>query len=206
MHNWKQTLVMFWQRGVKVNMIVKVAVLLWFLIYQKLNASTENKTSKAYKELFKRTIIGYDCSQIKNITSHKTTEIEACEDDIIHKVRTNIEVQILQKSGKFTNKALTCSMRRTKKVSHCGTYHHGLNLNSEEMTYQTIPISQEECQSMHKYKSIKLGPKNWKYDIEPDKENVIKYYMKGWQKPGSDIMGTQLMCGGDTHTFSRAQT
>lgn len=110
---------MYWQRGGKVNMFVKIKALLWFLFltYQKVTASNENNiTNKAYKELFKRTITGYDCSQIKNITSHKTTEIKACEDDIIHKVRTNIEVQILQKSDKFRNKALTCSMRRTKKL------------------------------------------------------------------------------------------
>ena len=189
---------MFCQRAVAVNMIIKAAIILLVLFHH--DASAENKT-KVYKELFKRTIIGYDCSQINNITSHKTTEIEDCEDDIIHKVRTNIEVQILQKTDKFANDALTCSMRRTKKVSHCGSYHHSLNLNSEEMTYQTIPISKEECQSMHKYKSVKLGQHNKRYNIEPNKENVIKYYMKGWQAPGEDIMGTQLWCDGDTHAF-----
>ena len=135
-------------------------MIILFFLYQGLGGSKENKTDQAYQELFKKTIIGYDCGQIQNITSHKTTQIEACEEDIIHKVRTNMEVQILQKSDLYSQQAFTCSMRRTSKISHCGTYHHGLNLNSEEETYESVPISQEECQSMHKYKSIKLGPTN----------------------------------------------
>ena len=51
---------------------------------------------------------------------------------------------------------------KDKKISHCGSYHHGLNLNSQEMTYETIPISQEECRYMHKYKATKLGFENKK--------------------------------------------
>ena len=131
-----------------VIMFTKKVVIILFFLYQGLEGSKENKTDQAYQELFKKTIIGYDCGQIQNITSHKTTQIEACEEDIIHKVSTNMEVQILQKSDLFSQEAFTCSMRR-EKISHCGSYHHGLNLNSQEMTYETIPISQEEFQYMH---------------------------------------------------------
>ena len=98
-----------------VIMFTKKAVIILFFLYQGLEGSKENKTDQAYQELFKKTIIGYDCGQIQNITSHKTTQIEACEEDIIHKVRTNMEVQILQKSDLFSQEAFTCSMRRTKK-------------------------------------------------------------------------------------------
>ena len=115
-----------------VIMFTKKVVIILFFLYQRLEGSKENKTDQAYQELFKKTIIGYDCGQIQNITSHKTTQIEACEEDIIHKVRTNMEVQILQKSDLYSQEAFTCSMRRTSKISHCGTYHHGLNPNSEE--------------------------------------------------------------------------
>ena len=90
-------------------------MILLFFLYQGLEGSKENKTDQAYQQLFKKTIIGYDCGQIQNITSHKTTQIEACEEDIIHKVRTNMEVQILQRSDLFSQQAFTCSIRRTKK-------------------------------------------------------------------------------------------
>ena len=142
---------MFCQRAVTVDMIINVALILLVLFHY--HASAENKT-KEYKELFKRTIIEYDCSQINNIASHKTTEIEDCEDDIIHKVRTNIEVQILKKTDKFRNDSLTSSIRRTKKVSHCGSYHHSLNLNLEEMTYQTISISKKNVNLCVNTKSL----------------------------------------------------
>ena len=157
-------------------MIVNIVIILC-LFSGKLDAS--NKTSQAFKELFKKTIIGYDCSRIQNLTTHKTAQIETCEEDIIHKVRTNIEVQVLQKSELYSQEAFTCSMRRTRKISHCGSYHHGLNLNADEMTYETIPISKEKCQYMHKYKAIKLGLKSKKYDIVPNKENIIKHYVQG---------------------------
>ena len=90
---------------------------------------------------------------------------------------------------------------KDKKIPHCGSYHHGLNLNSQEMTYETIPISQEECRYMHKYKATKLGFQNKKFDLEPNKENIVKYYVQGWQRPGKDIMGTQLVCEGEDHIF-----
>ena len=69
-------------------MFTKKVVIILFFLYQGLEGSKDNKTDRAYQELFKKTIIGYDCGQIQNITSHKTAQIEACEEDIIHKVRT----------------------------------------------------------------------------------------------------------------------
>ena len=98
-------------------MFTKKVVIILFFLYQGLEGSKENQTDQAYQELFKKTIIGYDCGQIQNITSHKTTQIEACEEDIIHKVRTNMEVQILQKQDLFSQEAFTCSMRGTKNIT-----------------------------------------------------------------------------------------
>ena len=69
------------------------------------------------------------------------------------------------------------------------------------MTYETIPISQEECRYMHKYKATKLGFENKKFDLVPNKENIVKYYVQGWQRQGKDIMGTQLVCEGEHHIF-----
>ena len=163
-------------------MIIKQTVVTLLLLQQLQCITIGNSTSETYRELFKRTIVGYDCSRIQNVSSHKINEMISCEDNIIEKAK-NIEVQVLQKSDKYTNQAMTCSIRRTRKVSHCGAYHHSLNLNSNEMTYETIPVSEKDCKHMHKYKKYKS------LDLELNKEDVLKYYVKGYQVPGSEAFG-----------------
>ena len=90
--------------------------------------------STTYKGLFKQSIIGYDCSNLINSTSYKINDIENCEENLIRKPNRNIDVQILQKSNKFTNTTLTCSLRRTRKASHCEKYNHRLSLCKDEST------------------------------------------------------------------------
>ena len=184
-------------------MIIKQTVVILLLLQQLHGATIGNKTGKAYKELFKRTIVGYDCSRVQNISSHKINEMISCEDNIIENAKTNIEVQVLQKSNKFTNQAMTCSIRRTTKISHCGAYHHSLNLNSHEMTYEPIPVAEKTCKDMlkyRKYKFLDLG-ENKSLDLELNKEHVLKYYEKGYQLPGTEAFGSSILCGGEKHTF-----
>ena len=108
--------------------------------------TSTNKTKEAFLELFKRTIIGYDCSEISNVSSHKVSEFDTCEQGMYQKVTKSIDVQILQRSNKFTNPDLTCSLRRTRKLSHCGKYHHGLPLYSEEKTFEKTFVKKKRSQ------------------------------------------------------------
>ena len=119
---------------------MKTTNLIFILI---LSFTNSTNISATYKGLFKQSIIGYDCSNLINSTSYKINDIENCEENLIRKPNRNIDVQILQKSNKFTNTALTCSLRRTKQ------YHIAVNII---MDFPCMKVNQhiQNCQSLIK--------------------------------------------------------
>ena len=126
-------------------------------------------------------LVGYDCHNPENVKSHEFETMEKCEDEANMIKSTPVTVQILQKTNKYRNKGIKCSLKRTRKVSNCGAYHHTSVIYEEEFTLKPIDITEEECQVMYDTKSFKHDSNNGMTDITILINNInrISYYQQG---------------------------
>ena len=102
---------------------------------------------ESYRRAYHGLVVGYDCSTPTEVTSHELDTIEDCEEKMIQESSTPAQVQILQRSNKYVIKATSCSLRRTRKLSHCGSHDHSVSCYSEEYTYRKIEVSEKQCKN-----------------------------------------------------------
>ena len=53
---------------------------------------------------------------------------------------------------------------------------------------------------MHTFKTYS-NHWTWNNQLKINTENTFKYYVKGDQSPGSNILGSQILCTGEEHRF-----
>ena len=196
-------------RHLLVIMIVPFGLLFVLLIIKvdstkKLN-DTEYRKNIHFtnmKRLLDDLVVGFDCSTPLNLTSHSYEDINSCEPDRpIISTKTN-RMQILQKSSSFTVKAISCSLRRTHRSQYCGNYDHGISLDSDGFTYNTVKLTAEECQRYHEDKETYVGRigaphyKERRVKLNIGEENVYQYYKRGKAYPYTDAIGSQISCEG----------
>ena len=116
-----------------------------------------------------------------NITSHQFDNFQNCEDQSENIKTRTVQLQILQHSRRYINKAIYCSIKTTRKFTHCGNYHHSAPLHSQEMTMKPIQLEPEQCQQMYErktyYPSNKARYPNG-FQLDLNKVNTISYYLQ----------------------------
>ena len=126
-------------------LLINSLILIWILIPNNLanilpnqTTSTENKDHQSntrkkqnMKDILDHLLVGYDCSQPSEITSHEIESAEICQKKEANVQSQEMEVHILQKSNRIAIRAVSCSMRRTRISSYCGNAHHTTNIVME---------------------------------------------------------------------------
>ena len=89
------------------------------------NAKNDTKIKRieneeSYRRAYNGLVVGYDCNTPTEVTSHELDTIENCEEKTIQESSTPTQIQILQKSNRYVIQAISCSLRRTRKLSNCG--------------------------------------------------------------------------------------
>ena len=98
-----------------------------------------------YRRVFNKLVIGYDCSTPQDVTSHELDTLESCEEKLSQEASKPARLQIIQRSDKYVIKGRSCTLRRTRKLSHCGTSDHTVPYYQEEFTYKHVKVSTQEC-------------------------------------------------------------
>ena len=155
------------------------------------NPSERKDESLKFNKIYNDLLIGFNCAEPNNISSHEFDTFEKCENLTSEKKSTTITLQILQHYKKYVNKSIRCSIKRTRKVSHCGVYHHSAQLFKDEYTLKPIDISEIECKRMYKWRTFlaKEGNLN-RFKINLNEENYISYYVQGTQYASDDFTGS----------------
>ena len=92
-------------------------------------------------------------------------------------------MQILQKSNLHSIRAVSCSLRRTRKSHYCGNYDHGISVDSDDFTYNPQLIEPSECQRYHREKEVlvnRIGDPYWKSQrikLKIGQQNIYNYYI-----------------------------
>ena len=110
-----------------------------------------NATEKlAYEKIADKNLLlgGYNCQNPTEIESHEVDSVGACENLSVKKKIETVEYQILQESEQFTNKAIYCLLKRTRRVGHCVAFHHTAAIYQEGYVVCSIKIEPEECKMM----------------------------------------------------------
>lgn len=163
----------------------------------------ENRES--YRRAYNDLVVGYDCAVPTEIKSHELDTIEDCEEKMIKESSTPAQVQILQKSNKYVIQAISCSHRRTKKLSNCGSHDHSVSCYSEVYTYRKIEITEKQCKKWFEEKQL-ATPDKQIINLKVDHENVFSYYQQGYQYAHHDLLGSSIKCSGQNYIFDNKTT
>ena len=143
-------------------------VLLVFSLSFTQNQAVDPERKSTHKKLYLQNmkkilddlVIGYDCSHPLNLTSHRYEDISRCETVAKNVSRKREKMQILQKSDLLPVKAISCNLRRTQRTLYCGNYDHGVSVDSDGFTYNSVKVKPEQCRQYHRERTI---CKNHKY-------------------------------------------
>ena len=166
--------------------------------------NTERINTK-YRHAYDGLVVGYDCATPKQINSHELDSIESCEDRIVNDSTIPATLQILQRSSKYKITAISCSLRRTRKLSNCGTSDHSVSCYSEEYTYRKIEVSEKQCKKLFEAKML-TTPDRQIINLKINAENTYAYYEQGNQYAHHDLLGSSIKCRGDNYIFYNKTT
>ena len=154
-----------------MNLSPKFLICFIFTITVRVKGN-KNTSTINYKNLFKDTLVAYDCQNPHNVTSYELNDVTECESRITQQLRKNTKMQILQKTGKYTIPAIACSWKRTRKVVHCGSQDHMVIDFKKSFTSKPQAIASDECWRMFNDRDITLmqthasdTSKRWKIGI-----------------------------------------
>ena len=180
------------RRGIEYRLAVySLNILLTHIIQAKGTAVIEKESLEVikknvtktghtkYKAILDHLVTGYNCETPTDITSHEFDTLDSCENLATKKETRQVELQIFQESERFVNKGIVCTLRRTRKISHCGSSHHAVPYYEQEYTLKPIHITRKQCETWYKRKGYYFGNKEWR--LELNKENIYEYYAQGTQ-------------------------
>ena len=144
------------------------------------------------KQILDDLLIGFDCSNPSELTSHEIESAEVCQIEASKVDTQQAEVQILQRSNKTKVNAISCQLTRTRITSYCGNAHHTTNIDSESFFNVPQKLTRRQCIMYHSDKAIYIKEKRYKLNV--GEENIIEYYSKGNAYPFLDIIGSQIVC------------
>ena len=77
--------------------------------------SSDSRGFSQTKQIFEELLEGFNCESPENVESHEFETVEKCEDDSALVKSSPAKMQILQRTTRYMNKGIKCSLVRTKK-------------------------------------------------------------------------------------------
>ena len=102
-----------------INISVSSTMIMKESYHPNISSITLSSDSRGFsqtKQIFEELLEGFNCESPENVESHEFETVEKCEDDSALVKSSPAKMQILQRTTRYMNKGIKCSLVRTKKL------------------------------------------------------------------------------------------